>query len=266
MEEHVYKKIEAYISGSMSTEDAQQFELEMEMQPELKEEVALYTSINHHLTETEYDDVIPDSDYKKELDTYLKNEEAVAIKKKLSRVKEEYMATLQKEKPKSKIRPLYYILSSAAVIALVFGLLFTKNSNEDLYANYYQSSDLPSFTSRSDQTSLLSKASINFKEGNLETSLTTFQEYITKTEDVDPLVYVYTGLIYSENQELQKAIAQFDLLEQSKNLDRSRALWYKALTYLKFEKMSKAKEMLTVILENRSNYKYQEAKELLDKL
>jgi len=86
MEEHVYKKIEAYISGSMSTEDAQQFELEMEMQPELKEEVALYTSINHHLTETEYDDVIPDSDYKKELDTYLKNEEAVAIKKKLSRI------------------------------------------------------------------------------------------------------------------------------------------------------------------------------------
>lgn len=266
MEEHVYKNIEAYISGAMSEEDAQQFELEIEMKPELREKVALYTSINHHLTETEYDDEIPDSAYKKELDTYLKGEEAEAIKKKLLSVKEAYEATSREEKPKSKIRPLYYIMSGAAVIVLLIGLLFIGNSSENLYADYYQSSDLPSFTSRSDQASILSKASIAFKEGNLETSLTTFQEYITTTKNVDPLVYVYTGLIYSEKGNLEKAIAQFDLLERSKSLDRSRALWYKALTYIKFDNASNAKEMLTAILENSKNYKYTEAKELLDKL
>jgi hypothetical protein len=79
-------------------------------------------------------------------------------------------------------------------------------------------------------------------------------------------VYVYTGLIYSEKENLQESIAQFDLLEKSQSLDRSRALWYKALTYLKFDKVAEAKAMLTSILEDPSNYNYKEAKELLEKL
>ena len=80
------------------------------------------------------------------------------------------------------------------------------------------------------------------------------------------MVYVYTGLIYSEKENLEKAIEQFDLLENAQSLDRSRAVWYKALTYLKFDKVAKAKEMLTRILEDPSNYNYKEAKELLEKL
>ncbi|WP_299678428.1 hypothetical protein [uncultured Dokdonia sp.] len=265
MEEHVYKKIEAYISGTMSAEDAQQFELAMTTQPELKEEVALYRSINHHLTETEYEDGVSDSNYKKELDTYLKGEEAAAIKEKLVRIKEDYKTVPQNEKPKT--RSLYYIISAAAAVILLFGLLFTGNSNASLYTTYYQSSDLPSFTSRADNESLLSKASTSFKSGDLDTSLASFQEYIQGAKnEIDPLIYVYTGLIYSEKENLEEAITQFDLLEKSKSLDSSRALWYKALTYVKFDKPAEAKEILTMLLKNPSNYKYTEAKELLEKL
>ncbi len=266
MEEHVYKRIEAYISGNMSAEDAQQFESEMATQPDLKEEVALYTSINHHLTETEFEDTNYNTTYKKEIDTYIESEEGKALKKKLLKVKEAYKATSQEEAPTSKTRPLYYILSIAAVVILVFGLLFTGNSNTDLYTDYYQSSELPSFTSRSDETSLLSKASLAFKNNDLDTSLSDFKEYLSVSKEIDPLVYVYTGLIHAEKGNLEKAIAQFDLLETSQSLDNSRALWYKALTYIKFDESTRAKEILTTLLENPSNYKYTEAKELLDKL
>ncbi len=265
MEEIVYKKIEAYLSGSMSTEDAKHFETEIASQPELKEEVALYKSMNHHLTETSYeDDSLSGIAYKKELESYIQSDEGEAIKKKLLKVKEDYHTTSEKEKPKS--RSLYYILSAAAAVILLFGVLFTGNSNESLYTDYYQASDLPSFTNRSDEASLLSKGSTAFKEDNLDTSLTSFQEYIRTEKEVDPLVYVYTGLIYSEKENLEKAIEQFDLLESAQSLDRSRALWYKALTYLKFDKVTEAKVMLTSILEDPSNYKYAEAKELLEKL
>ena len=265
MEEEVYKKIEAYLSGSMPAEDAKQFEAEIASQPQLKEEVTLYKSINHHLTGTsDDDDSLSGVAYKKEIDAYIQSEEGEAIKKKLLKVKEDYKVTSGKSKPKT--RSLYYILSAAAAVILLFGLFFTGNSNESLYTDYYQTSDLPSFTNRSDPASVLSTASTAFKEGNLDTSLTTFQEYLSAGKEVDPLVYVYTGLIYSKKENLEKAIEQFDLLENAQSLDRSRAVWYKALTYLKFDKVAKAKEMLTRILEDPSNYNYKEAKELLEKL
>lgn len=266
MEEHIYKKIEAYISGRMSEEETKQFELEMASRPELKEEVTLYTSINHHLTDTTFEDEsFSDSAHKKEIETYLKSQEATDIKKKLSRVQEDYMATSSKKKP--KIRPLYYIVSAAAVLLLLFGLLFPLQSNTNIYKDYYQTSELPSFTSRSDQKSLLSEASTSFKNGDVDKALTDFKKYIVNANsEIDPLVYIYTGLIYSEKGNLKDAIAQLHLLEKSNSLDRSRALWYKALVYIKFDHVSEAKEILNKILENPTNYKYNTAKELLDKL
>ncbi len=97
--------------------------------------------------------------------------------------------------------------------------------------------------------------------------MSNFQEYInTHTEEINPLVYIYTELIYSEKNELDKAVREFQILENSNSIDSSRALWYKALTYLKFDKTTKGKEILLRILKDSTNYKYKEAKELLGKL
>ncbi len=265
MEEEVYKKIEAYLSGRMSTEDTHQFELEVASKPDLKDELALYKSITHHLTNTSDEDAAGyDSKHKKEIEAYIQSEEGKAIKKKLLKINEDYKTTSKKENPKR--RSLYYVVSLAAIFVLLFGLFFTSNSNADLYTDYYKPSELPSFTSRSDQASLLSKASTAFKEGNLDISLTSFQEYNITAKEINPLVYVYTGLIYSEKGNLEEAIKQLDLLENSQSLDNSRALWYKALTYLKFDKSTNAKETLISIIRDSTNYKYKEAKELLAKL
>lgn len=266
MEEDIYIKIEAYLGGSMTHDEVVQFEKDIATNAALKDEVTLYKSLNHHLTDTTYDDdSFSDTAYKKEIETYIQSDEGNAIKKKLLKVKEDYTVTSEKEKP--KIRSLYYILSAAAAVILLFGLLFTGNSNASLYTDYYQTGDLPSFTNRSDQATLIAKATAYFKEGDFDTSLSSFQEYIEEVgKDIDPRVHIYTGLIYSEKKDLQKAITEFDLLETSESLDHSRALWYKALTYLKFDKTAEAKEMLDRILKDSTNYKYTEAKELLGKL
>lgn len=266
MEEDIHKKIEAYLSNTMTEDEITQFEKDIAASTELKEEVILYKSLNHHLTDTAYeDDSFLDSTYKKEIETYIQSKEGETIKKNLLKAREEYLATSENEKPKT--RSLYYILSAAAVIVVLFGILFTRNSSTSLYNDYYQITELPSFISRSDETSLTSKATTYFKKGDLDNSLSSFKEYIESAgKDVDPRAYIYTGIIYSEKENLKEAIAQFELLEKSESLDRSRALWYKALTYLKFDKTSEVKETLSLILKDSSNYKFTEAKELLGKL
>lgn len=266
MEEDIHKKIEAYLSKNMTEDEITQFEKDIAASTELKEEVILYKSLNHHLTDTAYDDdSFFDSAYKKEIETYIQSKEGETVKKKLLKAKEEYLATSQNEKPKT--RSLYYILSAAAVILVLFGVLFTRNSSASLYNDYYQITELPSFISRSDETTLASKATSYFKKGDLDSSLASFKEYIQNAgKDFDPRAYIYTGIIYSEKENLQEAIAQFNLLEKSESLDRSRALWYKALTYLKFDKTSEVKETLALIIKDSTNYKFTEAKELLGKL
>ena len=107
----------------------------------------------------------------------------------------------------------------------------------------------------------------DFRVANYDLSLAKIEEYIDKQdEDLEPLVYIYSGLIYAEKNNLTKAIEQFTILEKSNTIDSSRSLWYKVLVYLKFDKKKEAKNVLIILLEDIDNYKYEEAKELLGKL
>ena len=73
-------------------------------------------------------------------------------------------------------------------------------------------------------------------------------------------------MIQAEQGNLNTAIKQFEILENLGIEDSSRALWYKALIYLKFNKKAEAEELLNTIVLKASNYKYKKAKELLDEL
>ncbi|MDH7446967.1 hypothetical protein [Aquimarina sp. 2201CG14-23] len=265
MGEEMYMRIEKYLSGSMSTEEVIQFQEEMNVNPSLDEEVGLYRAINLHLSNTVDEDTLYSTKYKSELEKYIKSNEGKKIKENLLNARTEQQYNL---KPgKSNKRFLYFLVSTAAAIVFVFIFLFMKKSEQELYAEYYKVEELPSFASRSAQPTLLSTARTNFRKANFEESLLNFNEYITaNTEDLDPLVYIYTGLIYAEKNNLKKALEQLTLLEKSDTLDSSRSLWYKALIFLKFEKKIQAENMLHLILKDSNNFKYNEAKELLEKI
>lgn len=85
-------------------------------------------------------------------------------------------------------------------------------------------------------------------------------------ENSNPLLFIYSGMAQAELGKLDEAIDQFDLLENSNSLDASRAYWYKALVYLDNDAVQKAKEQLKKLLDTPGNYKFEEAKELLEKL
>ena len=267
MEEETYMKIEKYFSGDMSKEETIQFQKEIDTNAALKEEMTLYKAINFHFSNTAHeDDSFYNTDYKKKLDTYIKSDEGKKIKENLLDARTEDEQSRKVNKSSSK-RFLYFAISTAAVVLLIVGFLFLDTSKKDLYAEYYKVEELPSFASRSGKTSLLATAKSNFRATNFDASLSNFKEYIgINGKDVDPLIYIYTSLIYAEKNDLPKAIEQLTILENSNSIDRSRSLWYKALVYLKFDKKSEAIEVLNVLLKDESNYKHIEAKELFEKL
>ena len=269
MEEIVYKQIELFLSGQMSQEAAIQFEKLIEENDALKSEVALYKAINLHFGEQELNEVSSTS-YKEKLRMYRMSAEGKADEERLLKIRTSYHNKSTEETTQtSKNKVIYFIVSAAAIVVFALGIFMFQGemSNQDLYASYYSSKELPSFTDRSSaESSTLQLAIANFNDAKYAASLEYFNQYIKAQENVNPLVYIYTGLIASENENLEEAINQFEMLENLPIEDSSRALWYKALIYLKFEKASKAREILTKIVADSSNYKYKEAKELLTKL
>ena len=270
MEEERYHNIEAYLSGTMSDEALTTFDAELSVDVDLKEEVTLYKAINFHLTGVENDqETFVKSAYKQSLGHFVQSEEGQLTDTQLKTIGDRYHRSAKKKNKGSitKSRTLYLILSSAAVFAFIFiTVLNKKASGTDLYASYFNPKELPSFTTRGDGGILLAKATSSFAESRFPEALDGFNTYLKEQDAFNPLVYIYTGLIQAEQGDIEKAIAQFELLENANTIDKSKALWYKALTYLKFEKKTIAKKVLGEIIENPANYKFKEAQELIKKL
>ena len=269
MEEAIYQKIELFLNGEMTKEEALQFEKEILNDEKLQSEVALYKAVNLHFRDEE-NSTKTTSPYKEKIDAFIASEEGRSAEEKLLEARKKYHSDVEEatpSKPKSKV--IYFMTSAAAIIAFIIGVFIFQNdaSNDELYAKYYAAKELPSFTGRSsDESSVLTSATESFNETDYTSSLSSFNKYLTETEKRNPLVYIYTGLIQSELGNLNEAISELEKLENAKIEDSSRALWYKALIYLKFEKESEAKKVLEIIIKNDSYYKNKEAKELYKEL
>ena len=267
MKEEIHHKIEAYLQGRMSASELKTFEEELNTNAVLKEEVALYKAINLHVMDIDDDqEVFEDSPYKQELTKYISSDEGRTLDNRLLTIGQKYHDQTKPEKTFSihKKGVIYFLMATAAMLAIVFGTsIFTEPSGADLYASYYTPEELPSFKTRSDETSVLKKATTYFNASKIKEASIAFNTYIEISKEPDPLVYIYTGLIQAEQGHLEQAIEQFTLLENADTIDTSKALWYKVLIYLKFEEKAKAKETLLLILQDTNNFKYKEAQKLL---
>jgi len=144
--------------------------------------------------------------------------------------------------------------------------MFSANSTEDLFLKHYNLNDLPSLAKRSDANNDLTKGMNAFKIKEYKKALYFFgkinEKYILK----NPSLFLYVGVANLELNKNEKAINTFDKLINSNLLDASKGYWFKALVYLKSKNVVKAKETLLIIASNKSNYKYKEAKSILEKL
>jgi len=264
MEEKIYNKIEAYLGGDMPPEEIILFEKQIEENSELKKEVTLYNDLNYHLGEQSLNKDFPDTEYTKTLNTFLQGDEASQVKKDLKQAKELYS---KKELFFNRYKTR--ILSSAAVILLFIAVrvVWFPNVNSDaLYLDYYNTSDLPSLVQRDDSKNALSNGVEAFQNDKFENAITIFENYEQTETDINYNMFLYKGISYSELNNVEAAIKAFDIVANSDLLDKSKGLWFKALTYLKFEDKINAKKTLGVITSNASNFKFKEAQELLKEI
>lgn len=263
MKEEIYKRIEAYLGGDMPPEEIVLFEKELEENDALKKELDLYNKLNYHLGNKIIDDKLPDNLYTKELNEFLVSEEANQIKKNLEDAKNKYLV----KKPSSKSK-IYVRLAAAVILLLIISRIGFQliNTPASLFNDYYNPNDLPSLVKRNDSQSNLYEGIIAFNNKKYDEAITDFEAYKRSEKEINTLMFLYQGMSYLELDENDKAIEAFKIVSTSNILDSSRGLWFEALVYLKAKDDLNAKKILEKIRSNSSNFKFKEAKELLDKL
>ncbi len=259
-QEDIYKKIEAYLGEDMPLEEQKQFELRMAQDADLKQSVEVFNEINHHLHEEIWLSLERDNKHDKSvkyIENYIKSDDAIQLKSKLKKAGNHYKN--KRSLPKIK----YAITSIAAVflIGLAFTFFYKSKLNNDLYTMYFDKDDLPSFVKRGPENKSLSKGIIAFRAQDYKKALPFFERYLNETQD--PLIYSYIGFSYLETGDFKQALQIFDKLLLSDSLDKSRALWYKSMVYLKQGEDQELKKTLLEIISDSGNFNYDKAKQLV---
>ena len=263
MDDHLKLKIESYIGNAMSDEEKVLFEQQMKSDAELKKEVSLAKEINHFLRGEAINEHKETADTK-EMTTFLKSEDAKNIEKTLLKVKYEYKASTIKPKKKN-----YFLIAASIALFLISSMAYyihNQSTPQKLYAQYYSVTDLPSVLKRGIQQDNLIKGVLKFKESDYIEALKLFDSYKNTTNDVNPSVYLYTGIANMELEKYDNALVSFDNMIQSNSIDKSKGLWFKALLYLKKQDKVNATIVLEKIVAKNTNFKFKEAQELLKKL
>lgn len=264
MNDQLKLKIESYLADTMSAEEVVAFEQLIANDPELRAEVDLARQINLHLTDTSGDTDIPETEYVRKMRSYLQGEEAREVQKKIQKVGREYHSN--SSKPKRK-RSLLIAAAVALMLASTLALLFIQDpGTEQLYAQYYTSSDLPGVVQRDGSNSLLELGALAFQNEEYLEAVAYLEDYKSTTENPIVASYLYKGAAHMELNEFYKAIEEFELAIDSDSMDATKGFWFKAMAYLKAGDELKAKYILKDISEHVWYFNHDKAKELLKSL
>ncbi|MCK8522691.1 hypothetical protein M0D21_13990 [Aquimarina sp. D1M17] len=256
-------EIDDYLNGKMSILEQQMFEEKLRTDAILakefklqKEMLAVYGGKDW----VEGDKNILKTDRAKQLRSFFQSEEASDLKVTIQAV-----VTGNRKNVNHKKLWSIGIAATVVILFMVSLFVFKDNSYDDLYGTYIHLDEIPSLVTRGNRThSLLEKAQLLFEEKEYDRAVQFFSEYHQKETTINPLSYIYNGIAYIELGKFDNALEQFELLEQSKTLQAKKANWYKALVFLKQKNKVALKSILQTIISDNSNYKYTEAKEILE--
>lgn len=265
MRKEIALEIERYLAGLMNVEEVELFENKLIEDHDLFATVSLTKEINSFLEKKFYS---PSSESLFDDTPKISFAQEQEIRSTINDVKQIYSDEVNSVSNNRQL--IYSIAGLAAVVLLLLSVIgyYSFTSNERLYRSNFDYQDLPSFTVRSSSKSenLLTTSIENFKNENYDRAFLNFQDYLNNNSNIDPLIYIYTGAIYAERGDLNNAIVELNKLQKSPVIDASRALWYKALVYLKFNKVIEARKILNEITKSPQNYKYNNALELLEQI
>lgn len=172
----------------------------------------------------------------------------------------------------TKIIPIYrkpWVLSAAASIVLLVALTFyfmreQTPINEKLYTAYFEPFDSPGsgLTRGTNEVTLKTQAYEAYDNGNYKVAAQLFEQIVSEKEDA--IAQLCLGNTYLAQNDLSKAEKVFTemLTRQSELITQVK--WYLALTYLKENKMERAKATLWEI--SKSSTYGEKAQKLLKAL
>lgn len=266
-DDQTYAQIASYVNNQMDEAEKKAFETLLESDDELASFLETYATLEGVYNEEKWT-VKSNATIEevKALANEFRSKDALDVSKKIRAIQQNaHQATTTRSK-----KSYFYYISSAVAIAAVSTLFyfsfmqsFTAN---DAFEEYHDWTTLPSFQTKSDTNNNLAKASTLFQEEKYQEALSIFTKYSEESDTYNPQIQLYVGISQLELGNYQDAIQTFDKLLASNTIDNHKAYWYTSLTYLKQNDAEKAKKVLRTLLENPSNYNYEKARKLLEKL
>ncbi|WP_298760350.1 hypothetical protein [uncultured Psychroserpens sp.] len=261
-EDHIL--IENYLRGLLSENENKTFLERLESDEEFKECFEFEQQAFSVLNDDEWSFVSQRSSEVKAYKSLLEESDMQDLKKTLNKVKSNY-----KGASRDSNKTFFYYLAAASILVFLGFQFFLNQSptNQDLYAKYVNINDLPSFATRGGGDVIaqkLVKAQQLFENENYQESLELF-ESILKFETANISLYLYTGIAQTELKLYDKASTTFDDLINNNSIDGSIGHWYKALLFLKQDKIDEAKIILKHIVRELL-YNHTKAKDLLNEL
>ena len=257
--------IEKYLRKELSSNDEANFFKMLENDTDFKEYFLIEKQLFQTLNNSEWSFAVnTNSTELKEYASLYNSKKSNVLKKVLKQENNIYQRNL-----KIKSNKKYYYFIAAAIVILFLSIANFVNFNDnpkDLYAYYLSATDLPSISTRGNENSNLVNAQKLFKEKKYDKVLSILKNEIKNKDSYSSALLIYVGVSQVELNKNEKAINTFNKLINSNLLDSSKGYWFKALVYLKSKNVVKAKETLLIIASNKSNYKYKEAKSILEKL
>lgn len=153
----------------------------------------------------------------------------------------------------------------AILLILYIGIFSKQNSNEELFAQYYDTYQALMYRTNNGEETNFNKAMQFYKTKNFEKALKAFL-LVSEDNAFHSDAIFYAGISYIENKDYAKAITMFnDIINNSDGKYLADAGWYKALCLIKTGKTHKAKELLQEMVQ-KDNYYKSKIKKLLKKL
>tara|TARA_B110001454_G_scaffold185079_1_gene181106 strand:+ start:344 stop:1141 length:798 start_codon:yes stop_codon:yes gene_type:complete len=256
-------KIDDYINNRLTKEELISFEKDLFKDHELADVVKINKNL-FALYETEdWEEMNILNKEGIDYQEYLLSDDAKKIKKAIFTANNRYKT--------NSISPTKYFkrygiaASLILLIALGYTIETNKDSSENLYTEFINSSELPSLTSRSDADKLLSDAEELFINKQYTGALRSLELYDKKYETKSINALLYKGMCHLELNQYSEASIIFNTIKNSDSLDKNKAYWYLAATSLKQGDNDTSKKILQLIIDN-SYFNHRKAKDLLSKI
>jgi tetratricopeptide (TPR) repeat protein len=244
--ENFYDNIEAYLNGTLSKEEQEAFDKQLQVDEGLKKEVKIHRSIFDRLSVH-----------------YQSEAKEAAFKDKIASIGKQYQQATDNVRPlhPGKQRRNYAIGAILAIAASILLLLWApwKTSLYDQFAKH----PAARFTEMSTDQSLLNQAEASFNAEQYSEALNYLKEYTTDNPE-DTEAQFFQAIALLETDQFNAAESIFKNISEGSTPFQYEAIWYLGLSELKKGDNTAAKTYLQQIPKGSSAYN--KAQKLLPKL